>query len=362
MSRIRPFREDDIPEVARLHQAVFRPDERARSSVTDAYHEYLSGVFLTSPLCDPALPSLVFEDDRGRVAGFIGVVCRTIATDRRRLRAAVSCQFVVDPANAAGLVAVRLAKAFFDGPQDMSITDGANDAAKSMWERLGGVTDRLLSLHWTRPLRPARLALSFLRNRPAFAPLAAVAGPFASIADGLAARVPSSQFRQRPPRAESADLRSSAVLSHEQEFAGTGAIRVEYDEPGLAWLLARAVKREAGGALKTAIVRGDDRLLGWYIWHLDPNGTADVLHIAATPASIHDVLDRLFYDAWQAGAVAVAGRLEPRFLQALSDKYCLLHRRGPWTLVHTRCPDLLRAFWTGNVSFSRLDGEWCLAF
>jgi hypothetical protein len=362
MSRVRPFREEDIPEVARIHQAVFRPDDRGRSPLSEAYHEYLSGVFLTSPWRDPALPSLVFEDERGRVAGFIGVVGRTIRTDRQRLRAAVSCQFVVEPAHAAGLVAVRLAKAFLDGPQDLSLTDGANDAAKGMWEKLGGVTDRLLSLHWTRPLRPARLALSLLRNRRAFAPLAAVAGPFASLADGLAARVPSSQFRQQPPRAHAADLSPAAVLSHEPEFAEAGALRVEYDEPGLAWLLSRATRRAPGGTLRKAIVRRGDRVLGWYVCHLDASGTADVLHVAATNASIHDVLDRLFYDAWQAGAVALAGRLEPRFIQALSDKYCLLHRRGPWTLVHARCPDVLRAFWTGNVSFPRLDGEWCLAF
>jgi hypothetical protein len=182
------------------------------------------------------------------------------------------------------------------------------------------------------------------------------------VADGLAARVPSSQFRQEPPRARADVLGAADVLAGEPELADRDAVRVEYDERAFAWLLSRAVRHRLGGALHKTIVRRDGRVLGWYIWHLDAGGAADVLQIAATPASVDDVLGRLFYDTWQAGAVAVSGRLEPRFVQALSDKYCLLHRRGPWTLVHARRPELLQAFWTGRVSFSRLDGEWCLAF
>ena len=79
-------------------------------------------------------------------------------------------------------------------------------------------------------------------------------------------------------------------------------------------------------------------------------------------ATRREVLDHLFYHAWRQGAVAVTGRLDPRFMQALSDKYCLLHRRGPWVLVKANKPELVRAFETGTAWFSRLDGEWSLRF
>jgi len=84
--------------------------------------------------------------------------------------------------------------------------------------------------------------------------------------------------------------------------------------------------------------------------------------MAAKPDSIHDMLDCLFYELWRRGAIAVCGRLEPRFMQAYSDKYCFFHRRGPWMLVSARKPELLRLFLNTSALFSRIDGEWCLGF
>jgi hypothetical protein len=74
------------------------------------------------------------------------------------------------------------------------------------------------------------------------------------------------------------------------------------------------------------------------------------------------VLDHLFAHAAHEGAIALTGRLEPRFLQSLSDKHCVFHMRGPWVLVSARRPELLRPFQSGDTFFSRFDGEWCLGF
>jgi hypothetical protein len=362
MAGIRPFGPQHIDDVAQLHHRVFRPQDRGTPQLSEAYRRYLTSVFLASPLSDPALPSLVCENDDGRAVGFIGVSSRTIVSAGRRLRAAVSSQFIVDPDGPAGLVAVRLEKAFLNGPQDLSIADNANDASRGIWERLGGHADRWLSLHWTRPLRPARLVLSMVRQRPAFAPLAAVADPLASLADVAMTRMPSSHFRQVRPSTTSTDLDTTQLLSDDPAFSPSAGLRVEHDEQGMSWLLDRAVRRRTGGRIRKSRVTRDGRLLGWYVRHLDRAGIADVLQLAATNDTVEDVLDQLFYDAWRDGATAVTGRLAPQFLQALSDKYCLIHRRGPWTLVHAKRPDLLQPFWTGNASFSRLDGEWSLAF
>src|SRR5437870_8442131 len=111
---------------------------------------------------------------------------------RIRLQAAVTCQFIGDANGRSGLVAAQLARSFLEGPQDLSIADEANGGARKLWEGLGGTTALLPSIHWTRPLRPTRLALSFLRNRTFLAPLAAIAGPPAIILDALATRLPHS--------------------------------------------------------------------------------------------------------------------------------------------------------------------------
>jgi hypothetical protein len=101
---------------------------------------------------------------------------------------------------------------------------------------------------------------------------------------------------------------------------------------------------------------------GWYISHLDGSGQAEAVQLAATEGSIGAVLDHLFHHAWRQGATAVRGRLDARFTQALSDRYCLFHRRGPWVLIKANRPELLSSFYTGNSAFSRMDGEWSLRF
>lgn len=362
MGHVRPFVERDIPQVARLHWTIFRPGGRTDQAGLDAYHAYFTRVFLDNPTRDAALPSLVYEEDDRRIVGFLGVVPRFMSMNGQRLRAAISSQFVVDPTSRTSLVAVRLGKAFLDGPQDLSIADEANDAARRIWDGIGGTTSLLHSIHWTRPLRPARFGLSMLRGTSRLAPLTAVAGPFGRIVDALATRIPGSRLFQAAPRVTAEDLRGETFLAHLPEFAGVGSLRVEYDARTFAWLLERAGQRKVGGRLEKALIRDEEKVLGWYLYHLDRGGIAEVLQIAATPSSIHAVLDHLFYRAWRQGAIAVTGRLEPRFLQALSDRYCLLHRRGPWMLVAAKNPELLHSFHRGDVLFSRLDGEWCLGF
>jgi len=356
-ARVRAFVEADIPQVAHVHRAAFAVEGDARLT---EYTDYFKRVFLDSAA--DGITSLVCQEDDGRIAGFLGIVPRRMTVDGRRYQAAVSSQFIVDPQAHVGLVALRLAKAYLAGPQDLSIADEANDVSRKLWEGLGGTTALLLSMYWTRALRPAQLGLSFLRERRGFAPLAVAGHPIALVADGLAVRMPSSQFRQQPPSTGAEPLFAQTVVAHAPHVCGGTSLRVEYDEQTFQRLLDRTSRRAAGGRALNAVVKKDATIVGWYIAHIDADGTAEVAQIAATPATIHDVLDHLFYSAWQAGATSVTGRLDPRVMQPLSDKYCLFHRRGPWVLIKTNTPELLRALESGNTCLSRFDGEWSLRF
>jgi predicted N-acetyltransferase YhbS len=363
MGHVRPFIETDIPSVARLHRTVFNTASRADGASPDAYHAYFSDVFLSNPAQDPRLTSLVYEKDDGSIAGFLGVVPRRVTMNRRQFQAALSSQFIVDPQSRAAMIGVRLAKAFLEGPQDLSISDEASDTSRTIWEGLGGTTALLHSLHWTRPLQPARFALALLRGRPRLAILAVAAGPLAPLIDRIATRLPHSHLYQTKPDVSAvADLTEQTVLAYLPAFVRSGSLRVEYDEATLRWVLERAQRRRADDTFRAAVIRNDQRIIGWYLFHVDASRIANVLQIVADPAAISDVLDHLFYQAAEQGAVSVTGRLEPRFLQALSDKYCILHRRGPWVLLNARHQELLRSFESGEAMFSRLDGEWCLGF
>jgi hypothetical protein len=358
---VRPFVEADIPQVARLHRSVFRPARRDSAGL-DAYRAYFMHVFLQNPSGLVALPSLVYQEDDGRITGFLGIVPRLMTMHGKRVQAAIGSQFVADPSSRVGFVAVRLAKAFLEGPQDLSITDEANDTTRRMWEGLGGTTSLLHSMYWTRPLRPAQLVRSWLSKRRTLAPVAAMVAPLTALADTIASRTSSSPFCASAPRGSADVFREDTFLQHVARLAGVGSLRVDYDERAFHWLMDRAGQRKTDGRLHAAIIRNEGAILGWYVFHLDRDRGADVLQIAATSSSIQDVLDHLFHQAGQRGAIAVTGRMEPRFLQALSDNYCFFHRRGPWVLVHARRPELVRCFQNENAFFSRLDGEWCLGF
>ena len=358
MAPIRPFVASDIQAVAALHRDVFKT---AAQGAPDAYHAYFTRVFLDTPCGDPAMPSLVYEDEDGCIVGFLGVVPRRMTMNGRRVVAAVSSQFVVAPTNRTGLVALRLASRFLSGPQDLSISDEANDTSRRIWEGLGGTTALWHSLYWTRPLRPARFALSMFRRRPGISRLASVLAPVAPLADALAARMPYGAPSAVADGSAAEALTGSTMLAGWPRCA-PGGLRVEYDEETLAWLLAQAGQRKRTGALRSTVVRQRDRVVGWYLYHLEVDRTASVLQTAAEPGRSGYVLDHLFSQAYTDGAIAVSGRVDARDVQALTDRYCLLHRRGPWVLVNARHPEFLKPFETGEASFTPLDGEWSLGF
>jgi hypothetical protein len=362
MGYIRTFVESDIPEVARLHRTIFKTEDSTDPAWLDSYYTYFTRVFLENPSQDTLLPSLVYEEDAEGVVGFLGVVPRRMTMNGRRVQAAIGSQFVVAQTGHAGHISLQLAEAFLRGPQDLSICDEATDLSRKIWEGLGGTTSLLHSLYWTRPLRPGRLALSLLRDRPRLVPLAVAAKPLARLVDEIATRVPQNHLFELGSDLSAGDDLIESVLTCLPTLVGARSLRVDYDAPTFRWLLERARQKKGSGSLHAAVVKDGDRIVGWYVYHLERDQIATVLQVAAETDAVRTVLDQLFWQAGHHGAIAVTGRAEPRYLQDLSESYCLFHRRGPWVLLNARQQALLRSFETGDAWFSRLDGEWCLGF
>jgi hypothetical protein len=352
---IRRFVASDIPDVARLHARVW-PNQ----TPLHLYDDYFRRVFLEHPLRDDGLGALVSEDTHGRVTGFIGVVPRRVVIGHRSYRGAVASNFIVNPGGDAAYVAIHLMRAFHSGPQDVSIADEATDSARALWEALGGSTLHLLSLYWTRMLRPARYATSFLCARPRWSVLARVATPAAYATDALLASAPGTPFHQRPPSTAVEPLTTSMVLARYGEFCPPAAVRVQHDARSFDWLLERTAQVSVDREPLTGVVTRGGRVRGWYIAAIDHDGHCDVVQLTAARNAARDVVDQLFHHAWRRGALAVTGRMDPRFMQALSDTCCLFHRRGPWMLLKTARPELQRAFDSGQACFARIDGEWAL--
>jgi hypothetical protein len=360
MATIRVLGEDDVPAAAALFARVY-PQHRWHSQA--ACESYFREMLFDNPWRDPELPSWVAEQDE-RIIGMQAVMPRPMRFQGRPLRVAVSCQFMVDPDKRRSLVALQLMKAYLSGPQDLSLADGASDQSRLLWIGLGGTAPLLYGLHWTRPLRPARYALSLLQEHAVLpAALAFAARPVCALADALAVRLRQNRFCREPADVVEETLDPATMLSHLPDVMDGSALQPVYDARSLAWLLDQTGRKMRHGTLRArAVLKSDRKLIGWYLYYLQPNAVSEVVQLAALDGSFDQVLQRLFADAWGHGATAVCGRLDPRHAQELSTRHSWFRREGPWTLVHSRHADLMAAIHRGDAFLSRLEGEWWLRF
>jgi GNAT superfamily N-acetyltransferase len=359
MGKIRPLVEDDIPDIVALRRKAFRLTERPSSSDLGSY---MMEIFLRGPWRDEALPSLVYEDGTGRAAGFLGVFPRRMLLEGEPIRVAVLTQLMVAESSQGVGVGRQLLCESLRGPQDLSLSDAANDAARRAWERAGGTTALLYSLHWTRVLRPWRFVAAGLGGGLQRI-LRGLARPLLAAGDAAAARLPHSRFRQTPPPVPGAELTVRVMVEHWPTVMRDYSLVGQNDESILEYVLRDTARKRDSGILQRVVVRDTSgAVIGWYIYYLRVGDVGQVVHLAAAPGTQADVLDHLFYDAWKRGLIALRGRLVPRDLLVLSTKGCVLGREGAWTVVHSARREVLDAIERGDAMLSRLDGESWMTF
>ena len=352
--RLRPVVEADLPAIAALHRRAFDGAPSARTSAEEL-ETLLREIVCGHPWPDRRLPSLVFEQD-GAIAGFLGIMPRPMSFDGEPIVAAVGHNFMVDPDRRSSLAAIELVRGFLAGAQDLSLAEGT-DTSRRVWKALGGTVAPAYSLRWTRPLAPARYGLGLLVRRgvPAW-----WLRPLAAAADFAAARLPASPLRDRRPDLEAADLDDAALADCIGRLSARRQLAPRYDAADLEWMLGVLDRHAAAGSLRGVALRRAGEIAGWYLWFMRSGRVAEAVQIGATEEAAVDVVDHLLADVRRAGAVAVAGRLEPALMPALSERMSLFHRgRGPsWLLAHSRDERLLRAVHAGDAFLTRLEGEW----
>jgi hypothetical protein len=352
---IRPFQRDDIPEVSQLFRRAFLSNGDHDAATIQAYFER---AFFANPWYDDELPSYVHLDDNGAVDGFVGVQPKRLRWQGRRLRVAGPTKLMTAP-TATPLVASRLLRRVFAGPQDLLLSDVGNDAGRRIWEALGGATVFLYSLQWQRPVRPAGHALSWLRARGVPGAITQSLRPFGALADTLLARWSSTPSRALRDEYLVEDLPFDVLATGLPELLAKRVLQPEYDEPWLRWLLGIAQQKEPSRVLRRQLVRDANQApAGWFLYLVERGGVAEVLQLVARKNASAMVLDALLDDARREGATMVSGKLEPSMLREMSEQHCYIRPAEHWTLAHSNNPEIMDAILNGNAFLSRLEGEW----
>jgi hypothetical protein len=349
---VRPFAEADVGPVAELYQRAFRKTDRPASP---ALRRVFAELFLDGPVAAPDVPSLVRVDEAGRVIGFIGALTRGYTLRGRSLRGVAATEIMVDArAPRTGFVVFELLGALLAGPQDFTFSDGTWDVMQDIWVRKGGERVAYYSLEWTRVLRPVESKVLRYTRHPRFGPRIARLTPLARGLD---------RARPRPPAAGALRGRTVGVDEYLAAVALAGpevALRTASEPATLSWVLRHVGATRRQGALRCRLVDAPDGgLAGGTCVLIAPGAVAQVLHMnVAAPRLAADLVADLLHDAWEEGAVAVAGQADERFRKALSAARATFTLTDFSFMAHARDRDVLAAIQRGDTNLTRLDGEW----
>lgn len=343
-----------MPAVAAMFQRSFRDKRQAAPA---ALTTYLHELFLDDPDGDHDLASRVFVDGSGAVTGFIGILPARMIINGRPIRAAIAGSFMVDRPEENPLAGARLLRAYFAGPQDLSISESANPVSQAMWERLGARVASQYSLEWFRILRPAGSAVAMAAESMPAARFGAGVG---RAIDGLAGRTGLKAFALDGGRNHgfgSHDADGDAIAASMPNLAENWALRPDWSAGQLARRLDHAGLKERHGPQVRRIVTGrGGKPIGCYIYYGRPGGIAWVLQILAGRKDFGAVVDDLLRHALEHGCVAVRGKTCPGLGEALLTRRCLYFHRSS-TVYRTSDPEVSAALAGGDALVTGLAGE-----
>ncbi|MBX6746465.1 MAG: hypothetical protein IRY87_30895, partial [Acetobacteraceae bacterium] len=247
---VRSFGSADLLAVATLFQRIFL---RRGGPVSAELVPCLAEIFLEHPWSDPELPSRVYVTTDGVIRGFLGVIPVRMLHHGRPVRMAVASSIMVDRPEDNPLAGARLLRTFFQGPQDLSLTETASPVSRQMWLRLGAKVLPMHSLEWMHVLRPAGLGVYLAAKR--ILPQSKLLRLPAAMFDALLAR----RYRMSSAPISGLEARGSNVAPEELapvilDMISEFSLRPDFDLPTLRWLLIHAARKESYGTPVARIV------------------------------------------------------------------------------------------------------------
>ncbi|MCY6381753.1 hypothetical protein [Hoeflea prorocentri] len=351
---VRPFDPADIPAVAAMFQKIMLGSKKPAPATLE---RCLQETFLDHPRFDPELPSRVYIDAAGTIGGFIGVLPSPMTFRGEPLRAAIAGSLMVENPAQNPLAGARLLRSVRSGPQDITISETANDVSMGMWERMGDSAVAQYSLQWVRVFRPAAFATAMASDRIAAARLL---GPVAAVADLSVKHLTGRSSEAgdvKPLRSKRAQAGRGELASLIKELAQNYALRPEWDDEALAWMLSQAQEKSRYGDMRSHIVLSPSgKVLGCYVYYLRSGGIAWVLQVLAHPKAHAAVVESLLEDARAGGAAAIRGRVQPETIAPLMRRKAFFVCNASM-VVHTRRSELLDTVNAGDALITGLAAE-----
>jgi hypothetical protein len=355
VTTIRALTAADLRDVCSLFEQVARS---GGPEPPDALVKYFELTFLASPWADDAMPSLVQEDRAGNIVGFIGSQVRRFRVDGRAVSVVFSGPLVAAPDSPG--VGALLTRRLLAGPQAVTLSDGATDYMRRIWEGLGGYTAVTPSVTWMKILRPVaftRCAVERGGHRGVGRTLRVLGLGLDPVARRLGRRIP--RMVPQQPDATVEPLTADGLAAQLRSAGRRLRLYPDYDEVFLEWLfdILHIVR---GTPYCHQVLDRAGAPLGWYVYYLADSGLAHVLQVAATPSGrLADVLDHMLWHADAHGACAVLGRLEPATFGQLAPRRCLLAQTGLYSLIHTENSAIAGLLGSPRTLMSTLDsGVW----
>jgi hypothetical protein len=355
MELIRNFRPEDTQPVSQLFQKVFR---HTNDPAPESLISYFNDIYLHNPWRDDKINSLVYERD-GIISGFLGAIPFPMSVNGKAVRAAISGNYMIDPEHPNPLAGVKILKTLLSGPQDVTYSDTATATARRIWNGLGSSTIEMFSMQWLKVLRPLQFALVMGARNTFLFPFVSLIRPLTRVVDSSLSAISRSPFHIKETTLDAEDLSLDAFLNAIEQFSAHEILKPAYTKETLSWLLKKAEeKREFGRLKKIVLVNKLGNIQGWYLYYPNAGKLGHVLQLGANRHTVDAVLSHLFADACDEGSTALAGRIEPKFIQEFSSHQCLFMHRNSSLVVHSKNTEIVNALYCGEAFFTRLEGEW----
>jgi hypothetical protein len=358
MGGVRALQPRDLASVARLYESVL---ERKGLEGSRDFLRKLRHVLIGHPWRDMRLSSFVFENEEGIITGCLGVLPRRMYLNGKEICVAISHSFIVEPESRPTLAALQLARAFLTGPQELSLAEG-NEISRRIWEGIGGYTSPVRSLYWTKPLRAGSYVASVMKRRGLSPLMEAVLRPPCWLVDRLNRLIPGSGDRVDRASVEGVELNSRSLVDAFHKVSRESDLTPQYDVRTISWILDTIEAASPGAPIRKVLVKKGDESVGWYLYRMRADRTAEVIQLYGRHTSLSTVFWHLLCTAYDDGAVAVSGRSDPNAAKAFGKSGCIFHHDGDsWFLAHSRSQAVMDSLYRDKAFLTRLEGEWWIS-